>query len=157
MTVIGVDEAVANLAAPAGAIGDYSPTIEQMADIKKAAQLINVMGGFDVGQGAVVARGFVLAVEAAEGTDAMLSRCAELPNNVSRGGVLVKRPKPDQELRIDLPTIGVETIQRASAAGLAGIAVEHRRTLVLDRDEAVSIANAAGLFIYGFSADEISG
>lgn len=156
MTVIGVDDAVSSLAAPAGALGDHSPTDANLADIKKAAGLINAMGGYDVGQGVVVANGFVLAVEAAEGTDAMLSRCAGLANNVSSGGVLVKRPKPDQELRIDLPTVGTETIRRAIEARLAGIAVEHKRTLVLDRDEAVAMANDAGLFIYGFSTEEVS-
>ena len=76
------------------------------SESNKAAAIVHALGPFDVGQGAVVANGLVLAIEAAEGTDAMLDRCATLANGVAKGGVLVKRPKPGQELRIDLPVIG---------------------------------------------------
>jgi len=161
MKVIGADEVAENLIAPAGPLGAHRPSAAQMEDLRKAARLIAALGPFDVGQAAVVADGFVLAVEAAEGTDAMLARCAELPASARGGeganGVLVKRPKPDQELRVDLPTIGAETVRRAAEARLAGIAVEAGRALVMDREATIEAADAAGLFLYGFAAGEVAG
>lgn len=154
--VIGVEEAVQDLAAPAGAIGSLSPSEQNMADIRKAASVVQALGPFDVGQGAVVAAGLVLAIEAAEGTDAMLTRCAELPNGVNLGGVLVKRPKPGQELRIDLPVVGSETLRGAARAGLAGVAVEQGVALIIDIDQVAALADELGLFVYGFTAQELS-
>jgi DUF1009 family protein len=154
--VIGVEEAAQGLTAPAGALGALSPNAQNMADIRKAAHVVQVLGPFDVGQGAVVAGGLVLAIEAAEGTDAMLARCAMLPNGVNQGGVLVKRPKPGQELRIDLPVVGAETVRCAARAGLAGIAVEEGVALIIDIDEVTGLADKAGLFVYGFTAHEVT-
>lgn len=154
LIVIGAEEAIAGLAAAAGAMGRVRPDAADFADIRKAAAVIAALGPYDVGQAAVAARGLVLAVEAAEGTDAMLERCAVLPEPL-RGGVLVKRPKPGQERRVDLPTIGPETIERAETAGLKGVAVEAGGALVIDRDETVRRADAAGLFVYGFTEHEI--
>ncbi len=154
--LVGAEEVVATLAAPEGCLGRHAPTDKQLEDIKKAARIVHALGQFDVGQGAVVSDGFVLAVEAAEGTDVMLERCAALPNNVSEGGVLVKRPKPGQELRIDLPTIGPETVRNAVRASLAGIALEHGVTLILQKSELVKLADEAGLFVYGFTAGEVA-
>lgn len=152
--LVGADSVVKGLTAPPGPLGKHKPSDQNLADIKKAAQLIAALGDYDVGQGAVIANGLVLAIEAAEGTDEMLHRCAALPNGVSKGGVLTKRPKPNQELRIDLPAIGPETIKHAANAGLAGVAVESGHALVLDKSEVIALADAAGLFVYGFSADE---
>ena len=102
----------------------------------------------------MVCDGLVLALEAVEGTDAMLERCAALPEELRgvpgrRRGVLLKCAKPDQERRVDLPTIGPRTAELAAAAGLLGIAVEAAGTLVLERDELVRRADAAGLFVAG--------
>jgi len=156
MIVIGAEEAVSDLAAPAGPLGAAAPSAENIADIKKAAAVIYALGAFDVGQGAVVAGGLVLAVEAAEGTDAMLARCAALPPTLrAAGGVLVKRPKPGQELRIDLPAIGPETVRRAHEAGLAGIAIEAGVALIIDRDDVAKAADGYGLFVYGFNDAEV--
>ena len=156
IVVIGVEEAVQGLTAPAGSIGAVSPGEANLSDIRKAASVIHALGPFDVGQGAVVAQGMVLAIEAAEGTDAMLERCATLPNGVNRGGVLVKRPKPGQEMRIDLPVIGAETVRRAAHAGLAGIAVEEGVALIIDLEEVAALADKSGLFVYGFTAQELA-
>ncbi len=156
--VVGADEAVRGLTAPQGPLGAHAPSTDDVADIAKAAALINAIGPFDVGQAAVVASGHVLAVEAAEGTDAMLSRCAALPRapERKREGVLVKRPKPGQELRVDLPVVGPETVRRAQAAGLRGVAVEAGLALVMNRDEAIALADEAGLFLYGFSEADLN-
>lgn len=157
--VIGVDEAMSELLAPSGAWGAVSPTAKQLSDLKKAARVAAAVGSFDIGQGVIVCDGLVLTVEAQEGTDAMLRRAAELPltirgSEAARRGVLVKRPKPIQERRIDLPTIGVRTIEGAARAGLAGVAVETNGALAVRRAEIIAAADRAGMFVYGFSPEE---
>lgn len=154
--VVGPEQVLRELAAPQGPLTARRPSAEETADIRKAAAVVAALGPFDVGQGAVVADGLVLAIEAAEGTDAMLERCALLPRASAPRGVLVKRPKPGQERRIDLPVIGVETMRRASAAGLAGVAVEAGGAIIIDQTDTLRAADAAGLFIYGFSPDEVA-
>ena len=109
-----------------------------------------------MGQGAVVAGNHVLAVEAAEGTDAMMIRAATLPEALrgtaqKRRGVLVKALKPTQDGKTDLPVIGLHTVQRARDAGLAGIAVEARRSLIVERDAVIEAADREGLFVFGFA------
>lgn len=156
--IVGADEAMAELVAPAGALGAHAPL--NLADVRLAARVVAAMGAFDIGQGAVVCDGLVLAVEAQEGTDEMLARVARLPATVrgdaqSRRGVLLKRPKPNQERRVDLPVIGVRTIEGAAAAGLAGIAVEAGAALLVRRRAIVAAADAAGLFVYGFKAADL--
>jgi DUF1009 family protein len=135
-----------------GNLGKRTPTPEDLADVEIGLNVVRELGRLDVGQAAVVAKGYVLAVEAAEGTDAMLERCAELRKRGrarGRAGVLVKAPKPGQEERIDMPTIGPETVQRAAAAGLAGIAVAAGRLLMAERDATIDTANQNGLFLLG--------
>lgn len=157
--VVGVDEAMSELLAPAGVWGGVQPTAKQLNDVKKAARVAAAVGSFDIGQGVIVCDGLVLTVEAQEGTDAMLKRAAELPltirgSETARRGVLVKRPKPIQERRIDLPTIGVRTIEGAALAGLAGVAVEANGALAVRRAEIIAAADRAGLFVYGFTPEE---
>lgn len=157
--VIGAEAVMRSLAAGRGRLGRVAPSPAHLADIRKAARLIDALGPFDVGQGAVVASGFVLAVEAAEGTDAMLERCALLPEAARGGGVngvLVKRPKPGQERRVDLPTIGPGTILGAHRAGLAGVAVEAGAALIVSLADTLAEADRLGLFVYGFSPEEIA-
>jgi hypothetical protein len=155
--VVGADEAMRELVIAAGPLGRLAPDLDCLADIAKAAAVIKALGPFDVGQGAVVAGGHVLAVEAAEGTDAMLDRCAALPASArggDRNGVLVKRPKPNQEMRVDLPTVGAETVRRAHKAGLKGVAAEAGKALVIDAEETRTTADSLGLFVYGFESGE---
>lgn len=159
MRLVGVDDVAESLVAPAGSLGALTPDETACADLAKAVAVIAALGPFNVGQGAVVCDGIVLAVEAAEGTDEMLARCARLPDSfrgteASRRGVLVKMPKPGQERRIDLPTIGLATIEGAAAAGLAGVAIAAGGALVLDREAVAARADALGLFVYGFTKDK---
>ncbi len=158
--VLGAEEAMAELLAPAGVWGAVAPKPTDLADIKRAASIAAAIGAFDVGQGIVVCEGLVLAVEAQEGTDSMLARVAQLPAALrgtpdARRGVLVKRPKPMQERRIDLPTIGVRTIEGVARAGLAGVAVEAGGALAVRRSELVAAADRAGLFVNGFTHAEV--
>lgn len=150
--VIGADDVVAGLVAPAGLIGAVAPTPADMDDITRAVRVARALGALDVGQAAVVRTGLVLGVEAAEGTDALLARCAGLAAP-GRGGVLVKLPKPGQERRVDLPTIGAATVRNAAAARLNGVAVQAGGALILDRKEVGRAADATGLFILGFGPE----
>ncbi len=156
--VIGVEEASGSLVAPIGKISGSEPDEAQMADLRKAARIAGEIGRLDIGQGAIVCDGLVLCVEAQEGTDAMLRRCATLDARLrgtgqARRGVLVKRPKPIQDRRIDLPTIGLNTLEGVSEAGLAGIGVEAGGALLVDRDRLVERARELGLFVFGFPGD----
>jgi len=158
--VVGAEDVLKSLTVHAGVIAGSMPTADHFSDIKKAAEVVNALGPFDVGQGAVVIAGQVVAIEAAEGTDAMLKRCALLRERnfgFGTGGILLKRPKPGQELRVDLPTIGVETIKNAAAAGLSGITVEAGAALIVDLEETVAEADRLGIFLYGFQVSELAG
>lgn len=156
--VIGSDQAHANLLAPAGLIAGAPPSEMSLGDMLVAARVAAASGALDIGQACVVCDGLVLAVEAQEGTDEMLRRCAALPEAIrgregARRGVLVKRPKPEQERRIDLPTTGVSTVELAAAAGLAGIGIEAGGALMLNRPAMMDTAERLGLFLYGFKPD----
>lgn len=157
--VHGAGDVAPELLAGVGKLGDKAPSAEAKADTAMGFDVVRALGRFDVGQAAVVVKGHVLAVEAAEGTDAMLARCAELreAGRVGRGGragVLVKAPKPGQEERVDLPTIGPETVNKAAAAGLAGIAVAAGQVLMAERAATIAAANQLGLFLLGVTAAE---
>lgn len=153
--VVGTAEAAPDLIASAGVYGKHKPDSQAQADIAQARETVRAMGALDIGQAAAVADGLVLAVEAAEGTDAMLERLTNLPRNLrgtpqKRRGVLVKAPKPAQERRIDLPVIGVRTIELASVSGLAGVAVEAGGALLMRKAKLVEAADRLGLFVMAF-------
>jgi UDP-2,3-diacylglucosamine hydrolase len=151
--VRGLHEVAPELLVKPGALGELEPDDQAMVDMARARDLLAAMGPFDVGQGAVVADGRVLAVEAAEGTDAMLRRIAKLRKQKrlrGRGGVLVKMAKPGQDLRVDLPAIGARTLEGAAEAKLSGIALQAGRTLLTDPHALPPAADAAGLFLFGF-------
>jgi UDP-2,3-diacylglucosamine hydrolase len=150
----GAHEVMGELVLPAGPLGRCAPGGAHVADIAKAIEIAGAIGALDIGQGAVVCDGLVLAVEAQEGTDAMLRRVAELAADLrgtpqSRRGVLAKLAKPIQEERVDLPTIGLATVEGAARAGLAGIVGVAGKMLVLDRAAVIGAADAAGLFVAG--------
>jgi DUF1009 family protein len=150
--VVGVDDILTDLRAPLGPIGSVAPDDDANADIAVAARAARALGALDIGQAAVAQQGEVLGVEAAEGTDALLARCAELRRE-GPGGVLVKLAKQGQERRADLPTIGPHTVDAARRAGLRGIAVEATHSLIVDRAGVAAAADAAGIFVVGIVAD----
>lgn len=143
-----------NLLLPEGDLGAVKYTETHRLDAEKARDTALAIGALDIGQGAIACRGVILAVEAQEGTDAMLIRAASLPPDIrgsaeKREGVLAKMVKPGQEDRIDMPSIGVTTVELAAAAGLAGIVAEASRAFIFDRDEVIKTANERGLFVTG--------
>jgi DUF1009 family protein len=152
--VLGAHEVLTEALAPAGLLTRIAPDAQAMGDIARGVAVCRALGAADVGQGCVVQQGLVLAVEAIEGTDAMLARAGRLGRG-GPGGVLVKLVKPGQERRADLPTLGPATIAHAAAAGLRGIAFEAGGALLAERDAAVQAADAAGLFLIGIDPARI--
>ncbi|RIJ28098.1 LpxI family protein [Henriciella mobilis] len=155
--VVGAEEAASDLKMTMGLVAGPAPDETQLLDMRKAAHIASEIGRLDIGQGCVVVDGLVLAVEAQEGTDGMLARLNDLDPAIkgtaaNRKGVLVKRPKPIQERRIDLPTIGPATIRSAAAAGLAGIGLEESGALLVGRDKIEALCAEHGVFVYGFPA-----
>lgn len=146
--VVGAESVLPGVLASEGVYGSVQPDDQGHADIARALQVARALCELDVGQAAVVQQGIVLAVEAAEGTDAMVSRCGALRRD-GPGGVLVKVGHPKQEMRADLPTIGRNTVDAAARAGLRGIVIEAGSSLVIDRDRVVEAADAAGMFLVG--------
>ena len=152
--IVGPHVVAPEILMPEGPAGSVGPTEHDRADIARALALLEATGPFDMGQAAVVAGNHVLAVEAAEGTDAMLARIAELrargriaaPKGI---GVLVKAPKPQQDRRFDLPAIGPRTVEEAARAGLAGIAVVAGGTIIAEPAAVVAAADRAKIFVVG--------
>ena len=128
------------------------PSAADRRDAARAATILATLGPLDVGQGAVVAQGQCLAVETLPGTAAMLEFAARhaglRPNPDGSKGVFFKAPKPGQDMRIDLPTLGPDSVTQAASAGLAGIAWQAGGVILLNRDEAIRRAEAAGLFLW---------
>src|SRR5690606_19501026 len=133
LAVVGAHQIRPDLVAPAGALTRRAPGPALEADAARARAILDALAPLDVGQGAVVAQGLCLGIETLPGTEALLDFVAR--TRPGSGGVLAKRPKAGQDLRLDMPAIGPETVDQALAAGLAGIAVAPGRVLILDRDD----------------------
>jgi DUF1009 family protein len=154
VAVVGAHQIAPQLLASPGSLGARPPSSQARSDAQQGSALLGALSSFDAGQAAIVANGRVLAIEAAEGTDAMLARVAEL--RASRrlrykgaAGVLVKAPKRNQDLRLDMPAVGLKTIEGAKRAQLEGIALASGRVLMADRLAFVRAADEAGLFVLG--------
>ncbi len=158
LRVVGVKDVAPEVLVPEGVLGRYRPSDRDRADIARALDVIAALGPFDVGQAAVVADNNVLGVEAAEGTDNLLNRIAEL-RRIGRvtaapgTGVLVKAPKPGQDRRLDLPSIGPRTVENVARAGLAGLAVTAGSTMIAEPDAVTAAADREGIFLVGVRED----
>ena len=154
--MVGAHELLGDLVAPSGPIGARTPSGRDLEDAGRAAEIVEALGRVDVGQGAVVAHGRCLAVETVQGTDAMLTSLrgdkrragAPIPS-----GLLYKAPKPGQDMRMDMPAIGPETMLRVKEAGLNGVAVRAGGVIVLDIAATASAADKAGVFFYGWDPE----
>lgn len=162
LKVRGVGEIAPELLVGDGAMTDVLPSAGDAGDIAKGMALIRALGRHDIGQGVVVSNGVIEAIEGAEGTDRMIARVAEQRRNakgdpiIRSRGVLVKRPKPGQDLRVDLPAIGPDTVQKVADARLSGIAAMTGHVLAATRFELVSAAERAHVFVAGVSDAEPS-
>ncbi|WP_420332503.1 LpxI family protein [Roseibium sp.] len=159
--VVGIKDVAPQLLASSGVLGRVKPSKADWHDLELALKATKRLGELDIGQAAVAVADRVIALEGAEGTDAMLQRCAELKSSGrvrarGRAGVLVKTAKPNQDLRVDLPTVGPRTIDLAHSAGLAGIAVEAQGALIADKNDTLKKADETGLFVVGIDRALIS-
>lgn len=145
--IVGGDSLMQDLLVREVRYGQFAPSVTQVADIAVALQAARDLGAADKGQAAVAAGGQVIGLEDDEGTDALLRRMAMVPH--ARGGVLVKCVKPQQDRRVDLPTVGVTTVENAAAAGLGGIAVEAGAALMVNAAATGAAADRLGLFVIG--------
>lgn len=157
--VRSIAEVAPALVAGSGALVGPLPDAAMMQDIRFGLRVTDQLGLLDTGQACVVHAGRVIALEAAEGTDLMLERVAQLRGNgrfkaATPSGILVKAPKPQQELRNDMPVVGLQTVEGAIRAGLAGVVVAAGGVVLVEADEALAAARGAGLFIYGISPEE---
>lgn len=150
--VVGAHQIAPELVGGDGTLGRVTPSADAETDILKGMEASQTLGRLDIGQAAVAISGRVVAVEGIEGTDELLARVADLKRRGrlkagQRQGVLVKAAKPQQDLRVDLPTIGPRTIDAVAAAGLAGIVVEAGRVMIVDRAATIAAADKAKLFV----------
>lgn len=148
--VCGIEEVVPEMLFQEGVYGRIKPSSADMDDIRRGIEIARALGAADVGQAVVIQEGIVLAVEAVEGTDAMLSRAASL-KKPGKAPVMVKIVKPGQDTRVDLPAIGIQTIEQLTKYGMGGIAVEAGGILVIEREAVITAADAAKIFIIGMN------
>jgi DUF1009 family protein len=157
--LIAAQELAPEILVGEGPLGKREPSARDKLDIAHGLALIRTIGSFDVGQAVVVANNRVLAIEAAEGTDRMLGRIEALRSEGRIGvadkvGVLVKAPKPGQDRRLDLPSIGPQTVAGVARAGLAGLAVVTGHSIVAEPTRVAQAADAAAIFVVGVRSDE---
>ena len=158
IAVVGAQEIAPDLLAGEGLLAGPAPSAADRRDIAAAAAAARAIGALDIGQAAIAVGGRAVALEGIEGTEGLLDRMASLRGHGRlagmTGGVLVKCAKPGQELRVDLPAIGLDTVRSAVQAGLSGIAVEAGRCLVLDAEATLAAAAGARLFVWGLVPGE---
>ena len=146
--VVGIEEVVPEMMFSEGLYGKVKPSAEDMDDIQRGITVAKALGAVEVGQAVVVQEGMVLAVEAVEGTDMMLARAATVKKQ-GKAPVMVKVLKPGQDMRVDLPAIGLLTIEQLKKYGMKGIAVEAGGILLIEREAVIKMADESGIFIIG--------
>lgn len=147
-TVVGVSSVLPELLTPKGILGSVQPNAHDFQDIKRGTEVAHLLGKADVGQAVIVQQGLVLALEGIEGTAALIKRSAPLKRK-GKAPVLVKMCKPTQDRRVDLPTIGVQTIQQAHQAGIKGIALQAGTTVIADVSKTIEQADKLNIFLVG--------
>ncbi len=151
--VVGIQDVMPQILTKSGVITKTKPKKDDIVDIKRGVEVAYELGRLDIGQSVVIQQGLVLGVEGIEGTDELIKRCGEYKRKGS-GGVLVKLRKPQQDLRVDLPTIGTKTVEQAKKSGLNGIAIHAGNALIVDEQEVIKLANKEGIFIVGIEVGD---
>ncbi len=149
----GISDFCENLTAKEGPYGKFKPSRDEHKSIQFGVEVSQKIGALDIGQSIIVQDGIIIGVEAAEGTDELIKRCKPLLNE-EKGGVLVKTCKPQQDRDLDLPTIGMSTLENAYASGLSGIAIQSGNTLVVDAENLAKAADAYKMFLIGISINQ---
>jgi DUF1009 family protein len=130
--------------APKGTLTKRPPTEIELKDIEFGLGIAKMMGGIDIGQTVVIKEKAIVAIEAMEGTDKTIARGGSIAR---QGAVVVKASKPKQDNRFDVPVIGPKTIQIMASVKAACLAIEAGKTLIIDREKTVELANKAGICI----------
>jgi len=151
--VVGIHEVLPDILFKEGVLTKSKPDKQGLSDIKRGVNVALALGKLDVGQSVVVQQGLVLGVEGIEGTDELIKRCGAYKRK-GDGGVLVKLRKPEQDMRVDLPTIGVQTIENAHQSGLQGLAVHAGNALIVDEAEVIKLADRYKMFLIGINPSE---
>ncbi|HKF58167.1 MAG TPA: UDP-2,3-diacylglucosamine diphosphatase LpxI [Blastocatellia bacterium] len=139
------------LMAPPGLITRRNLTREEASDVEYGLGMAAQIAGLDIGQTIAVKDRAVVAVEAMEGTDAVILRAGEITGR--RPFVVIKVAKPNQDMRFDVPVIGLGTIEAMRAAGATALSITAGRTIMFDKDEVVTRANSLGLAVVGTKLD----
>lgn len=147
LRIIPIDQILDSVIATKGVLTNLKPSSQDQENIKLGIDAIKNLSKFDIGQSLVIAQKQIIAIEAAEGTDAMIKRCANLKLDYVKNAILVKMKKHNQSVKADLPTIGVETIINCASSSISGIAIEASSTLILQKEQVIDKANELGLFL----------
>ena len=153
MRVVGIHEVMPELLVKKGLLTKTKPDKQALADIERGIEVALTLGRLDVGQSVIVQQGLVLGAEGIEGTDKLIERCGTYQRK-GTGGILVKLRKPQQDMRIDLPTIGTTTIENLHKVGMRGIAVHAGNALIVNEPEVIKLADKYGMFITGITPTE---
>lgn len=153
MKVIGIQDAMPELLVRPGILTQKKPDKQDLADIRRGIEVASALGKVDVGQSVVVQQGLVLGVEGIEGTDNLIIRTKDYARK-GKAPVLVKLRKPQQDMRIDLPTIGIRTIENARQSGFSGIAVHAKNALIVNEKEVLALADKYKMFITGVTMED---
>ena len=153
MKVVGIHEIMPEILLPFGVLTAKKPDKQALADIKRGVEAAIKLGELDIGQSVVVQQGLVLGVEGIEGTDELIRRCGTYKRK-GDGSVLVKLRKTTQDMRVDLPTIGVNTVENAHQSGFKGLAVHAQNALIADKEKVIKLADKYKMFLVGINPVE---
>ena len=152
--VIAPQDIADDLVSKENFLTNKKPNKQDILDIKKGISIMKSIGKFDIGQAIIVSNGLTVAIEGIEGTDLLIKRSKilldKLGSKSKKQGVLVKLPKPTQDRRIDLPTIGTRTVKLCQKINISGIAIQSNGTIILEKTKTIKSANQKGLFLFGF-------
>lgn len=148
ITLIDSTTLLAPMLAGAGVLSERAPTEDERADIEFGYRMADAIAGLDIGQTIAVKQKAVVAVEAMEGTDEVIRRAGAL---AGRGFSVVKVAKPNQDMRFDVPVVGLATIEAMQAAGGTALSLDAGKALMFDREAFLAAANGAGIAVVGRS------
>lgn len=147
--VIPSNEILESLSPKVGTLTRKKPTEEDLQDIEKGIKILEVLGDADIGQAIIIQQGQILGIEAIEGTERLILRIKDYKIGPT-GGTLIKMSKPNQSMKVDLPTIGIKTVEQCHSSQLSGIAIEANRSQIIDQESVVALADQLGLFVHVF-------
>jgi DUF1009 family protein len=145
--IVGTHDIVDNLVFKKGVLTNNKPSKDDLENIKIGKNALNTLSDLDIGQGLAIQQKQVIGVEAVEGTDELIKRCAKFSFKEGSKTILIKIKKKNQNTKIDLPTIGLKTISSLVKANFSGIAIEAGSTLIVDKEKVIDLANKNNMFI----------